>query len=285
MHVTTADIASRGLILRGSVGSTAHGLHLAGTDDRDEMGIAVEPPEQVIGLTEFEQHIHRTAEERLKHNPSSDQRWHGRTPPSQAGDLDLTVYSLRKYTRLAANGNPTVQILLFVKPSFMNRFGRRLRRNSHLFASKEAGARFLGYLSAQRERLLGQRGQMRVTRTELIKRHGYDTKFAMHAVRLGFQGVEYLKTGRLTLPMDAGRDYCMAVRLGKVRLPDVIHAIERLEREICELTYGQETVPATAPGRRDFSQGTSRLRDQADRTKIDRLLVEIYTEAWAELWA
>src|SRR5439155_1319837 len=91
----------------------------AGTDDRDEMGIAVEPPEQVIGLTEFEQHIHRTAEERLKHNPSSDQRWHGRTPPSQAGDLDLTVYSLRKYTRLAANGNPTVQILLFVKPSFM----------------------------------------------------------------------------------------------------------------------------------------------------------------------
>ena len=285
MHVTTADIASRGLILRGSVGSTAHGLHLAGTDDRDEMGIAVEPPEQVIGLTEFEQHIHRTAEERLKHNPLSDQRWHGRTPPSRAGDLDLTVYSLRKYTRLAANGNPTVQILLFVKPLFMNRFGRRLRRNSHLFASKEAGARFLGYLSAQRERLLGQRGQMRVTRTELIKRHGYDTKFAMHAVRLGFQGVEYLKTGRLTLPMDAGRDYCMAVRLGKVRLPDVIHAIERLEREICELTYGQETVPATAPARRDFSQGTSRLRDQADRTKIDRLLVEIYTEAWAELWA
>jgi len=285
VHVTTADIASRGLILRGSVGSTAHGLHLAGTDDRDEMGIAVEPPEQVIGLTEFEQHIHRTAEERLKHNPSSDQRWHGRTPPSQAGDLDLTVYSLRKYTRLAANGNPTVQILLFVKPLFMNRFGRRLRRNSHLFASKEAGARFLGYLSAQRERLLGQRGQMRVTRTELIKRHGYDTKFAMHAVRLGFQGVEYLKTGRLTLPMDAGRDYCMAVRIGKVRLPDVIRAIERLEREICELTYGQETVPETAPARRDFSQGTSRLRDQADRTKIDRLLVEIYTEAWKQLWA
>src|SRR5258708_25047408 len=71
--VTTAEIATRGVILRGSVGSTAHGLHLAGTDDRDEMGIAVEPPERVIGLTEFEQHIHRTAEERLKHNPSADQ--------------------------------------------------------------------------------------------------------------------------------------------------------------------------------------------------------------------
>jgi hypothetical protein len=283
--VTTAEIAARGVILRGAVGSTAHGLHLAGTDDRDEMGIAVEPPERVIGLTEFEQHIHRTAEERLRHNPSADQRAHGRTPPSQAGDLDLTVYSLRKYTRLAANGNPTVQILLFVKPLFMNRFGRRLRRNAQLFASKEAGARFLGYLGAQRERLLGQRGQMRVTRTELIKRHGYDTKFAMHAVRLGFQGVEYLQTGRLTLPMDAGRDYCMAVRLGQVRLPDVIKTIERLEREICVLTYGQDSVPETAPARRDFSTGTSPLQDHADRARIDQLLVGIYTEAWKELWS
>ena len=248
------------------------------------MGIAVEPPERVIGLTEFEQHIHRTAEERLKHTPSADQRRYGRTPPSQAGDLDLTVYSLRKYTRLAANGNPTVQILLFVKPLFINQLGRRLRRNARLFASKEAGGRFLGYLQAQRERLLGQRGQMRVTRTELIKRHGYDTKFAMHAVRLGFQGVEYLQTGRLTLPMGLGRDYCMSVRLGEVRLPDVIRTIERLEKEICVLTYGQETVPETAPARRDYSQGKSRLQDHADRERIDRLLVSIYTDAWRQLW-
>lgn len=279
-----AEIAERGLILRGSVGSTAHGLHLAGTDDRDEMGIAVEPPERIIGLTEFEQHIHRTAEERLKHSPGADQRRHGRTPPSRAGDLDLTVYSLRKYVRLAANGNPTVQILLFVKPLFSNRFGARLRRNASLFASKEAGARFLGYLAAQRERLLGQRGQMRVTRTELIRRHGYDTKFAMHAVRLGFQGVEYLKTGRLTLPMDVGRDYCMSVRLGKRALPEVIETIERLEREICLLTYGGATVPETAHERHDFSRGRSPLQDHADRPAIDQLIVKIYTEAWRELW-
>lgn len=285
MPYTSREIAERGLILRGSVGSTAHGLHVAGTDDRDEMGIAVEPPERVIGLTEFEQHIHRTAEERLRHNPGADQRWHGRTPPSQAGDLDLTVYSLRKYVRLAANGNPTVQILLFVKPLFINRFGRQLRRNAALFASKEAGARFLGYLRAQRERLLGQRGQMRVTRTELIDKFGYDTKFAMHAVRLGFQGVEYLRTGRLTLPMGVGRDYCMSVRLGRVPLAQVVQTIERLETDICMLTYGRQTVPETAPERRDFSRGKSRLRDNADRAAIDRLLVRIYAEAWQELWA
>jgi hypothetical protein len=272
------------LILRGTVGSTAHGLHVTGTDDRDEMGIAVEPPERVIGLTAFEQHIHRTAEDRLRHNPTADQRAHGRTPPSQAGDLDLTVYSLRKFAKLAANGNPTVQILLFVEPIFMNRWGQRLRDRADLFASKEAGARFLGYLQAQRERLLGQRGQMRVTRTELIERHGYDTKFAMHAVRLGYQGVEYLETGRLTLPMEGGREYCMSVRRGQVPLSEVVGVLEDLERQLCLLTYGRETLPESATGRRDYSKGTSRLPERADREQLDLLLVEIYTEVWTELW-
>lgn len=284
MPATTAEIAERGLILRGTVGSTAHGLHLTGTDDRDEMGIAVEPPDRVIGLTGFEQHIHRTAEERLRHNPTADQRYRGRTPPSQAGDLDLTVYSLRKFAKLAANGNPTVQILLFVEPLFVNRWGLLLRENAHLFASKEAGARFLGYLQAQRERLLGQRGQMRVTRTELVERHGYDTKFAMHAVRLGYQGVEYLETGRLTLPMDAGREYCMSVRRGEVALAEVVQVLEDLERQLCMLTYGQDGLPETVPGRRDYSKGTSRLPEKADRQRLDELLVEIYTGVWEELW-
>ena len=280
----TAEIAERGLILRGTVGSTAHGLHLAGTDDRDEMGVAVEPPDRVIGLTAFEQHIHRTAEERLKHHPAADQRAHGRTPPSQAGDLDLTVYSLRKYAKLAASGNPTVQILLFVEPLFVNRWGARLRENAHLFASKEAGARFLGYLQAQRERLLGQRGQMRVTRTELIERHGYDTKFAMHAVRLRYQGIEYLETGRLTLPMAEGREYCMAVRLGEVPLAEVVKVLKELEAKICVLTYGAETVPESATGRRDFSKGTSTLPERSDRLRLDQLLVDIYKDAWKDLW-
>ena len=248
------------------------------------MGIAVEPPDRVIGFTAFEQHIHRTAEERLRHNPAADQRYRGRTPPSQAGDLDLTVYSLRKFAKLAANGNPTVQILLFVEPLFESPWGARLRENASLFASREAGARFLGYLQAQRERLLGQRGQLRVTRTELIERHGYDTKFAMHAVRLGYQGVEYLETGRLTLPMEAGREYCMSVRLGDIPLPEVVDVLEDLEKQLCVLTYGRKTLPETAAGRRDYSKGTSRLPERADRQRLDQLLVEIYTGVWKEVW-
>jgi uncharacterized protein len=278
------EIVQRGLILRGTVGSTAHGLHLGGTDDRDEMGVAIEPPSRLIGLVPFEHHVYRTAEERAADDPTADQRRRGRTPRSQPGDLDLVVYSLRKFTRLAANGNPTVQILLFVEPLHSTPWGDRLRAEADMFASREAGARFLGYLQAQRERLLGQRGQMRVTRTELIEAHGYDTKFAMHAMRLGYQGVEYLRTGRLTLPMTTGRDHCMDVRLGRLPLADVVRSIEELETELCLLTYGTAHMPESVAGRRDHSAGRSPLPASPDRDRIDRFLVEVYTEAWEAIW-
>ncbi len=260
------DIVRRGLILRGTVGSTAHGLHLDGTDDRDEMGVAIEPPSRLIGLVPFEHHIYRTAEQRAGHDATADQRRRRRTPRSRPGDLDLVVYSLRKYARLAANGNPTVQILLFVEPLRSTPWGDRLRAEADMFASREAGARFLGYLQAQRERLLGQRGQMRVTRTELIEAHGYDTKFAMH---LGYQGMEYLRTGRLTLPMTTGREHCVDVRLGGVPLAEVIRSIEELETELCLLTYGTAHVPESAAGRRDHLAGRSPLPPSPDRERID----------------
>lgn len=47
-------VAEEGCILRAVVGSTVHGLAQAGTDDRDEMGVCIEPPEYVVGLRPFE---------------------------------------------------------------------------------------------------------------------------------------------------------------------------------------------------------------------------------------
>jgi hypothetical protein len=39
------ELVERGTILRATVGSTVHGLHHGGQDDRDEMAVFVEPPE------------------------------------------------------------------------------------------------------------------------------------------------------------------------------------------------------------------------------------------------
>jgi hypothetical protein len=91
-------------IIRAEVGSTIHGVGKPGAEDRDEMGICVEPADHVIGLEHFEQYIYRTAKERTGKQDAK----------SLPGDLDLTVYSLRKYLRLAVKGNPTGLLLLYV---------------------------------------------------------------------------------------------------------------------------------------------------------------------------
>ena len=65
------------VILRGVVGSTIHGVSVSNQDDRDELGICIEPREYVIGLRHFETHVWRTQPEGVKSGP---------------GDLDLTIH-------------------------------------------------------------------------------------------------------------------------------------------------------------------------------------------------
>ena len=49
-RMDSKEIVERGTILRATVGSTIHGLHHGGQDDRDEMAVYVEPPEFMLGL-------------------------------------------------------------------------------------------------------------------------------------------------------------------------------------------------------------------------------------------
>ena len=105
-----ADVSERTIafdneILRGVVGSTAHGTAIEGQDDRDEMGVFIEPPENVCGLTPCDHYIQRDQPDGVR---------------SQPGDLDLTMYSLRKFCRLAAHGNPSVILLLWL-PSYISK--------------------------------------------------------------------------------------------------------------------------------------------------------------------
>ena len=60
------ETAERCTILRGLVGSTVHGLNVNDRiEDRDEMGICVEPLEEAMALwAPFEQFIYRSAAER-----------------------------------------------------------------------------------------------------------------------------------------------------------------------------------------------------------------------------
>src|ERR1035438_8961155 len=55
------DLALSGEILRTVVGSGVHGIAIEGTDDHDEMGVFVEPPQHVVGIgMPFDHYVFRT---------------------------------------------------------------------------------------------------------------------------------------------------------------------------------------------------------------------------------
>ena len=84
-------------------------------------------------------------------------------------------------------------------------------------------------------RTTGQAGA-HTNRPELVAAHGYDTKYAMHALRLGLQGIELLTTGRITLPVPPPhRDTLRAVRRGDLRLAEVLALVNDAENRLTGL--------------------------------------------------
>lgn len=262
------ELARRGLILRTQVGSGVHGTAVSGQDDRDEMGICLEPAEFVTGLARvprgtdedgwipFEQYERHTVWD----EPG------GLANRSGAGDLDVVIYSARKWCRLALDGNPTVLLVLFVPDEevlWRTEPGAELVDNAHRFVSKRAGARFLGYLQSQKAAMTGEVGA-HTNRPELVAVHGYDTKYAMHALRLGMQGVELLTTGRISLPVpEPDRSYLRSIRRGEVELAEVVEAVERAEQRLIELA------------------DTSTVPDEPDRSWVDDWLHRSHLAYWA----
>jgi hypothetical protein len=249
-----ARIAAQGCILRTVVGSQVHGVVRAGTDDRDEMAITIEPPEYAIGLHRFEHWAYRTQPDGV---------------PSGPGDLDLIVYSLRKYCQLALKGSPTVLLPLFAPEEqtlVCTDIGRELREHAELFVGPRSRDSFLGYLKAQRSGLVDKgasRGQPR--ERELSPKHGYGTKYAMHAVRIGYQGLELLENGHITLPIpEPERSHLLEVRLGETPLEDVLTELDNLIRAL-----ERAPIPATNP---------------SNELIIERWLIEAYRRHWDETW-
>lgn len=243
-----------GTILRAEVGSRLYGTNISDSGDRDELGICIEDFGMAQGFAEFETYVYRSAEER-----------DGKDAKSESGDLDLTIYGLKKFLRLALKGNPTIIQLLFVPQT---RWIKGDARGSHLqgladkIVSRACGGAFLGYLQAQRMRFTGERGGSHgATHSEDRDRFGYDTKYAMHMLRLGFQGIELLSTGRLTFPVPE-RDFLLNVRMGKSTSQEILTETGQLEREIKNLL--------------DYSP----LPAHPDGEAVEKWMLETYWETW-----
>lgn len=211
------------------VGSTAHGTGLPGGEDHDEMGLVVETANQIFGLDGrgFQNVMHRTQPEGTRSGP---------------GDTDRSLYSLRTFLRLAAGGNPSILMVFWAPVLHSTPTGDALRELGGAFIGRSFIPRYRGYMQGQAERLLGVRGSQGHGRRggggrdELIAEHGYDTKYAMHCARLGFQCQELLRTRKLDLPMQGeAADWLRAVRRGDISFEDWWERCLSLDTELVRL--------------------------------------------------
>jgi predicted nucleotidyltransferase len=240
------ELALNNIVLRGLVGSAAYGLAADGVSDRDEMGIFIEAPENVCGLNRVDHYIKRDRPDGVRSEP---------------GDLDLTLYSLRKFCHLSAVGNPSILMLLWL-PTYITKHPLvdRLIAMRESFISRDAGQAFHGYLVQQRKRLTGDRTRT-VNRPELVEKYGYDTKFASHALRLGLQGIELLTEGGLTLPIkEPDLSVLRDMKFGNIPFDDALALIADSEKRLASLV--------------------DMCTLAVDRKKIDTLLVDIHMEYW-----
>lgn len=240
--------------LLGVAGSTLYGLDIPGTSDRDEMGVFLERPDQIIGLSPRTESIqYSTAAQGTR---------------SHAGDVDVNLYSLHKFISLCMSGNPTTIMLLFTRGEHLLKcgdLGDQLFDITQSIVSKKTGPRFIGYLDAQVKRLHGEGKVSRMPkRPELVEKYGFDVKYVSHALRLAYQGVELFETGKLELPMpEETRKITFEAKTGHYSFDESMTLISEARSKLLEYVDNGKSTP---------------LPDEPDMDVINDFLYDVYTD-------
>jgi predicted nucleotidyltransferase len=231
-------------------GSALHGVKLQGMDDTDVYGIYVEKPWLALGLESLEHFVASTSPQ---------------TRRNSASDVDVICYSLRRWASLAAKGNPTILHSLFTPGDPDEAEWSSILERREIFLARTHARKYLGYAEAQLKRMCGQRGKGKHgQRPEIIGEFGYDTKAAMHTLRLLYEGIELMKDRHVTLPRASReRDLLLGVRQGEWSEERVIRHANRLMKTLQE------------------SAEVSSLPETVDLTSVSKLVGRIYLQHWA----
>lgn len=229
-------------------GSELHGAKVGTTDDTDLYGVYVEQPEEALGLDSREHFVWSTAGDERRNGPD---------------DVDLTLYSLRKWAGMVAKGNATALHFLFAEPTEVSpETWHRLQANRTLFLSRASATQFIGFADTQFKRLTGEKGSgKKGQRPEYICAFGYDTKAAMHGLRLLYECLELMNHGRITLPRPE-KELLIKVRSGDWTLERVLAHAKELFQEV------------------EDARSKSPLLEKVDRSAISRLIAEVQLHVW-----
>ena len=165
------------VLLSGIVGSTAYGLNHENSDV-ERLGVFAAPTRQFHGLSRPQESIVET-------------------------DPDVTMHEVRKWCRLALNGNPTVMELVWLPKELyetVTPLGQELIdiRSAFLSASRVRNA-YLGYATQQFSKM--ESDQRHLLDDAVYRR---TAKHARHMYRLLIQGLGLWTTGELLIEVSNG---------------------------------------------------------------------------------
>jgi hypothetical protein len=132
----------------------------------------------------------------------------------------------------------------------------------HLFLSKQSAIQFLGFAGNQLRRITGEKGRgTKGRRPEYEGKFGYDTKAAMHCLRLYLECIELMRFGRITLPRPEG-GFLVEARQGDWPLERFLHEAERLRMEAAD------------------AAAESQLSETVDTVSISELIARACLTGW-----
>ena len=139
-------------ILLTMAGSRAYGMHTP-QSDVDVKGICVPTVEYFLGYSNT---FHQTDDKKRISEAFSMLLNEEERAKALNGELEGTVYDVRKFFKLAADNNPNILDTLFCRDQevlLTNSCGQMIRDNAHIFLSKKARWTFAGYAFAQLKRI------------------------------------------------------------------------------------------------------------------------------------
>lgn len=213
-------------ILLGLTGSKAYGTDTE-ESDTDYKGVCIPPVDYYLGLETFNEY-----------NNSG-----GRNFKNTKDDVDVNILHLSKFVKDAMQGVPNnIELLFLRKEDFvtLTPIGERLVENRHLFLSKQIQRKFGGYAYSQMKKLENKKSNGSA-RQDLVDAHGYDTKFAMHSVRLLTSAIEILETGTFST-YRPNRDLLKSIRSGHYSFEEVMQMIKEYDALLNEAAE-QSTLP------------------------------------------
>jgi uncharacterized protein len=118
-------------------GSEFHGAKVHGTDDLDIDGAYIEPPKMVLGLESLPHFVWSTAGKDRRNGPK---------------DVDITLYSPKKWAGLACKGNPTALHFLFAGNAIRNAIWTEGCAQPACFSCPKSCEPFVGFADDQLKR-------------------------------------------------------------------------------------------------------------------------------------